>query len=161
MSKKEFLDILKQTLDGEVDHNTIEQNIKYYSDYIGSGSELEQEKSLNTLGDPRLIAKTIIESEKIAKEKGKYTSGQGYSRSKSTASGTQEEQRGSSQGNPFGKRSFFTTGVRWYHKAILIALLVLFILVLFTIGRILIGLIYVFAIPLILMLLLLALFRKR
>ena len=161
MSKKEFLNILRLSLDGEVDHNIIEQNINYYNDYIGSGSELEEEKILNMLGDPRLIAKTIIESEKIAKEKGKYTSGQAYSRSKATASEAQEEKRGSSHGNPFGKKSFFTTGVQWYHKAILIALLVLFILVLFTIGRILISLIYVFAIPLILMFLLLALFRKR
>lgn len=75
MSKYEFLNILKKTLQGEVTEAVINENNYYYSNYIDS--EINKGKSesevLHQLGDPRLIAKTIIETNSIVKNNGTYT----------------------------------------------------------------------------------------
>lgn len=65
MNKKEFLEQLRLALLGEVDTLKIEENISYYHAYIQSeieGGKLEEEV-LMELGNPRLIAKSIIQSQ--------------------------------------------------------------------------------------------------
>lgn len=66
MVKKEFLDILRESLAGNVPVSEIEENIRYYKDYIENGAESEEE-ALKQLGDPHLIARTIIDSFKASK----------------------------------------------------------------------------------------------
>lgn len=66
MTKKEFLDTLTESLAGNLPAAEVEENILYYKDYIENGEESE-EKALETLGDPHLIARTIIDSFKISK----------------------------------------------------------------------------------------------
>ena len=165
MNKDEFLDILRQALDGEVSPDIIEQNIKYYDHYISTNSIKDEGTVLNELGHPRLIAKTIIESEKIAREKGKSTGYRGYREEYSERNYDKEEaqeERQESYRN-FGnrRRSVFFTGVRWYHKVILWTILIFFLLLLLFIGRVIIRLLYVFAVPIILVILLMSLFRRR
>ena len=78
MSKREFLDELRQNLKNNVSEMTINSQIDYYEKYISSEvakgrNELEVIKEL---GNPRLIARTIIEvnpGEGIEDE-GSYTS---------------------------------------------------------------------------------------
>jgi uncharacterized membrane protein len=64
MNKEEFLEKLRLSLLGEVNSATINENLKYYEEYIMS--EIRKGKTeedvLTMLGDPRLIAKTIIET---------------------------------------------------------------------------------------------------
>lgn len=64
MDKKEFLEKLALALAGQVPRQVIEENIQYYDDYITG--ELKKGKSLSQileeLGDPRLIAKSIIDA---------------------------------------------------------------------------------------------------
>lgn len=68
MDKYEFISTLRTALTGKVPATTIEDNIKYYEEYIEI--QLRQGKSeeevLSMLGDPRLLAKTIIEANKYA-----------------------------------------------------------------------------------------------
>lgn len=61
MTENEFLNILETTLNGEMPAAEVRANILYYRDYIDSskGTKSEQE-IMNELGDPRLIARTII-----------------------------------------------------------------------------------------------------
>ena len=66
MVKKEFLDILRESLAGNVPISEIEENIRYYKDYIENGAGSEEE-ALDQLGDPHLIARTIIDSFKASK----------------------------------------------------------------------------------------------
>lgn len=66
MVKKEFLDILRESLAGNVPVSEIEENIRYYKDYIENGAGSEEE-ALGQLGDPHLIARTIIDSFKASK----------------------------------------------------------------------------------------------
>ena len=62
MSRQEFLQRLRDTLTGEVPGNVIEENIRYYDDYIRTETAHGQSEDEVTgaIGDPRLIAKTIM-----------------------------------------------------------------------------------------------------
>lgn len=64
MEKKEFLDCLREYLSGEVSGPVIESNIRYYDSYISEhSSSLEEERRcIEEIGNPRLIATTIITS---------------------------------------------------------------------------------------------------
>ena len=68
MSQNEFLSTMRSALSGKVPANIIEENIRYYEDYIGT--QMRQGKTeaevLDALGDPRLLARTIIEANKHA-----------------------------------------------------------------------------------------------
>lgn len=66
MNKQEFLSELRRNLVGEVPGQEVDKNIAYYEEYISSdGSESEQCR-IDEIGDPRLIARTIIETYKIS-----------------------------------------------------------------------------------------------
>lgn len=68
MDRNEFISILRTALTGKVPATTVEDNVRYYEEYIEI--QLRQGKSekeiLEALGDPRLLAKTIIEANKFA-----------------------------------------------------------------------------------------------
>ena len=65
MTKSEFLEILRQQLDGEMPSGEIYSNIHYYDQYIDKEllSGKTEEEVMNALGDPRLIAKTLIDAD--------------------------------------------------------------------------------------------------
>ncbi len=62
MGKQEFLDKLRASLSGNVSPGLVEDNVAYYADYINTQLRMGQSEDvvLNQLGDPRLIAKSII-----------------------------------------------------------------------------------------------------
>lgn len=71
MNCEEFLRQFRDTLDGKVSENVIQDNVNYYRSYINSQIAAGQSEPdvLRMLGDPRLLAKTIEESSKFASEK--------------------------------------------------------------------------------------------
>ena len=77
MNCDEFLRQFREALDGKVPENLIQDNIKYYSSYINSQTAAGRSESdvLRSLGDPRLLAKTIEESSKFASESKERWSG--------------------------------------------------------------------------------------
>lgn len=68
MDRREFIDKLQRALAGGLSSSLVAENVRYYEEYIDS--EMRKGKSeaevLNTLGDPRLLAKSIIEANKQA-----------------------------------------------------------------------------------------------
>lgn len=66
MNRTEFMNKLRMALSGALPYSLVEEHIKYYEDYmdmeISKGKS--EEEILAQLGDPRLIAKTIIETNK-------------------------------------------------------------------------------------------------
>ena len=65
MNRKEFLEILRGQLAGQMQEGKAAAHIRYYEDYIQSqvrGGRSEQEV-LQELGDPHLIAKTLIDTD--------------------------------------------------------------------------------------------------
>lgn len=67
MNKQEFLDRLRMALSGQVSAGQVEENVAYYSEYINSQVRMGQteEKVLGSLGDPRLIAKSIVSANTV------------------------------------------------------------------------------------------------
>lgn len=63
MNKQKFLDKMRQALTGQVSSKIMSENINFYSDYIDSEilSGKKESEVLDLLGDPRLLAKTIID----------------------------------------------------------------------------------------------------
>jgi hypothetical protein len=139
MNKYEFIDRLKVALEGEVSEITINENITYYSNYIDN--EVNKGKSesmvLQELGDPRLIAKTIIDTNTISKSNGTYT----YSNENEEPIGKEDRKKGFSAEYDqqdgwdirFGNIKLNT----WYGKALLV---ILVIIILFVLGNIAIAL---------------------
>ena len=68
MNKKEVLDILYEQLSGQMPEGNVAAHVQYYRNYI----EEEQRKGrseddiLNELGDPHLIARTLLDTEAAA-----------------------------------------------------------------------------------------------
>ena len=62
MNKGIFLERLRVSLSGKVSAAVVEENVAYYEDYINTQMRMgnSEEAVLNTLGDPRLLAKTIV-----------------------------------------------------------------------------------------------------
>ncbi|MBR6664659.1 MAG: DUF1700 domain-containing protein [Lachnospiraceae bacterium] len=62
MGGQEFLDKLRLALSGQVAASQVEESIAYYREYISTQIRMGQseETVLRNLGDPRLIAKSII-----------------------------------------------------------------------------------------------------
>jgi len=161
MTKLEFLDILRQSLYKEVNPDIIEQNIKYYDQYIGNRSQEEEQSVLNELGDPRLIARTIIESEKIAQQKVKHGSNPNYQENYSSQESYNEENENNDQNRFRHRRPFLYTNLKWYHKLIAILVIILILMILFFVGRIIIGFMFTFGLPLLLILFVFYIFRRR
>lgn len=70
MTKKEFLDGLRISLSGNVPNSEIENKIQYYKDYfsIEEKNGRSEEDICAELGDPKLIAKTIADTNTIQEE---------------------------------------------------------------------------------------------
>ena len=68
MDKREFIDKLQRALAGGLNSSQVAENVRYYEEYIDS--EIRKGKSeadvMDQLGDPRLLAKSIIEANKRA-----------------------------------------------------------------------------------------------
>ena len=131
MSKTEFLDILYNQLSGRMPEGNVAAHVQYYRNYI----EDEQQKGrtetdiLNELGDPRLIVRTLLDTEVGA---GNPQNGSTYSSTYSEGtSGYNEYDSSDSARGHVKKHSFKLDLSTWYGKVavILIAAVVLLLLV--------------------------------
>ncbi|MBP1756362.1 MAG: putative rane protein [Firmicutes bacterium] len=155
MDKNEFIYILRQSLSGEVTSELLEQNVNYYDNYIGSRSVQEEERVISELGDPRLIAKTIIEADRVGKDKSKAYRSQDYTQD------AQSNQEDLGEGTPKFGRNVFISNFKWYHKLIAILVVVVLFVLIAVIGRLIIGFLFAFGLPIILIILVMLLFRRR
>ena len=148
MQKIEFLNILRQSLEGEVDPNEIEQNVRYYDQYIGNRPAEEEEKILKELGDPRLIAKSIIEADRAAKQKEKASD------TYQNAYYGYQNQESRDNNNP--RKRF-----KWYHKLALAASILCIIIIISVLGSIMFRVLFTIGFPILIIVFLLLLFRKQ
>ena len=152
LKKSDFLDILKNSLAGEVSRDVIDKNISYYNQYISS--QPSEEEAISEIGDPRLIAKTIIETEKAAL-KGRFGDNNRYSTYRT------QEQENYNEKKSERHRNIFINGFSWYHKLIIALVILVVVIVIAFIARILLGILFAFGVPILLVLFLIAMFRKR
>lgn len=68
MDRIEFMERLQRSLAGGVNSSQVAENVRYYQDYIDTEIRKGRDETdvLATLGDPRLLAKSIIEANKRA-----------------------------------------------------------------------------------------------
>ena len=161
LSKNEFLYILRQSLEGEIDSSAIEQNLRYYDQYIGVHPADEEKRILDELGDPRLIAKTIIEADRAAKQKENNTGNHSY---QDTSSYGRDEFRDGYNDSAYNKnynnhKVFFKN--KWYHKLFFAFILIVILMIMSVLGSILFRFIFTLGFPILLIVLLVILFRRN
>lgn len=71
MSREEFLTELRKALQGRVSQQTVNDNLRYYEEYILTESHKGKTEAevIAELGNPRLLAKSIIDAENATAEK--------------------------------------------------------------------------------------------
>lgn len=98
MDRREFIDKLQRTLAGGLSSSLVAENVRYYEEYIDS--EIRKGKSeaevLGALGDPRLLAKSIIEANKRTGEN--YGFNRGFDEEVSDAAGERQRDKAASGG---------------------------------------------------------------
>ena len=67
MTKQEFLDGLRRSLSGGMESAEVNEHIRYYTEYIDSQIRMGVAESevMRSLGEPRLIAKTLLGMEEV------------------------------------------------------------------------------------------------
>ena len=105
MNKQEFVDRLRMALNGRVSPGLVMDNVNYYEDYINTEIRKgrTEEEVLESLGDPRLIARTIIQT----------NSGDEYSGYRNTVYGNGEDREAA---GPNLHRSYTEGGNNGSHR---------------------------------------------
>ena len=64
MTRSEFMDSLHRALAGNLTSSTVNENMRYYEEYFDTQlrSGRSEEEIIAALGDPRLLAKTILQA---------------------------------------------------------------------------------------------------
>lgn len=132
MRKTEFLQELREALQGEVSAAVIQENVRYYDTYISqeTASGRREEDVIEEIGSPRLIARTIIDSNEAAGESGGYAgSGESSYGDSGYGSGGYGSDRGYTDSD--GPKIHYIDFSKWYWKllAALAAFAVMFLLV--------------------------------
>lgn len=134
MNKEEFLQGLQNTLSGEVPTAVIRENLNYYNDYVQT--EINKGRSetevMEELGDPRLIARTIIDITPGAGASS-YESYQTYDNGKTGGTSQyQEDQRQQSNRQNTGNLHYYDLN-KWYWKLLGIVLVIVVFTVIITV----------------------------
>ena len=158
MDKKEFLDILYEQLSGQMPEGNIAAHVQYYRNYI----EEEQRKGrteseiLAELGDPRLIARTLLDTE--ASASGTPQTTEYYSESYDNRSAGYNGYENSDSGHGKVKQhSFHLDLTTWYGKLAVILIAAVVIILLCTVLSVLIPIMIIAGV----IMYLISQFRKR
>lgn len=75
MNRETFIDTFRRALYGKIDDYTLADHVRYYENYIAQevASGRSEQEVLDELGDPRLIAKTILETADVKSSYAEYT----------------------------------------------------------------------------------------
>ena len=145
MTKKEFLSILNESLAGNVPSDVVNENIRYYKDYI-ENNEMTESQVLEQLGDPRLIARTIIDS--FMAEKGPmadyYTKQAREEYCGSNDDTSSYDDYGTEDGNEYHHLS-----LKWYDKLLGMIILVVVAMLVIALGAVAIRIFFRIILPLI------------
>lgn len=146
MDRIEFTDKLQHALAGGLGSAAVAENVQYYREYIDVEIRKgrSEEEVLGSLGDPRLLAKSIIEANKRAGQ----------------IEGTNQNYDEETPGNGYGKQENAEVAVRmpgWLIWLIAVVVLLLIIGVVFSLISVLAPII----IPVLIVLLLINFFKGR
>lgn len=121
MNKTEFLKKLEEHLEGQMEKSKIQAHIQYYREYIETQIKngKSEEQLWKELGEPHLIAKTLLDADKDAVQ-------DSYKTYRENKNEIYEEE---SENSIYGKSKVFKLDLTsWYGKLIVIIFAVLLIL---------------------------------
>lgn len=144
MNRDEFLQGLQNALSGEVPPEIVRDNLRYYDDYMRTERQKGRTEAeiLEELGDPRLIARTIIDTTPGAGAGGfaEYRGGIfGGSRSDTVYTEYQEDHSRTDDRRSYqNNRVHYYDLNKWYWKlAVAAIILLVFVLIVTVVGGIL------------------------
>ena len=148
MTKIEFLEKLKEALMEDVDMQTVRENVEYYDGYIRgeTASGRSEEEVLDELGDPWIIARTIIDA-------------QGQNRQGEYEYEAPQEQYGRSTSGTV-KTSFWAFDT-WWKKLLLILVIVGIISVVLSVVAGLVSLVMPVLIPVLVVVIVVKMVKRR
>ena len=153
MNRNEFLEELRNALAGEIPHSEIESNISYYAAYIQQESDQKGEGNvLNELGDPRLIARTIIDTYRLKNGVDQHT----YYQESYTVNEDMENSNSKSR-----HIRIDNIKPKWYHKLAIIGTIVGIFAIFIIISGAIINLLITIGIPVLIIFLIIRLFQRR
>lgn len=162
MTRREFLDGLREALEGEVSERIIAENLNYYNGYIREeiAKGTSEQEVLQMLGDPRLIAQTIIDTNG---GEGDYSTDEdttSYSNGGYETSWQPDEKR--EEEHSSGRNFWFhtSTPIKWYHKVLAVVFPILFIIVVVAIAIGFLQLVAYLAVPLLIVFICMYLYRR-
>lgn len=133
MGRQEFLDGLRTALSGEVSPAVIRDNLNYYEGYISGEIQKgrSEEDVMGELGDPRLIARTIIDTsgggqssyQQAGRQSGYYEE-ESAGASGGTGGDTSRGFRAEFNGNGFNMR-YDKPKRPWFEKALIAVVIIL------------------------------------
>lgn len=143
MNKKEFLDTLYNQLYGQMAEGAIAAHVQYYRNYIDDAVNQgrTEEEVLNELGDPRLIARTLLDTDSTASGNPQTTGS--YSEPYTDNSYNDDSRSGSKK---VKSRSFHIDLSTWYGKLAVILIAAVVIILLCTVLSVLIPVMIIFGI---------------
>lgn len=125
MDRGEFLSILRESLEGCVPMDEVEKNIVFYRNYFEESEQSDRE-IIEELGDPRLIARTIIEAYKASKgPMADYYTEQARSEYSHVHSGQYDDSFDRTDGYSGGKPHWYQKTLRWTAVFLVLAVLVI------------------------------------
>ncbi len=151
MTKSEFLAQLKEALQGNVSSRTVQENMEFYDQYIieETAKGKSEPEVLDALGDPWILARTIMDANDGTDQETVYESGS------STFYSNQERNYGQNSGmHVFGLDT-------WWKKLLLILSLVMVVMLIFSIVSGLVSLFAPILVPVLIVMFVIRLFGGR
>ena len=144
MNKKEFLDILYEQLSGQMPEGNVAAHVQYYRNYIEDAVTQGRTEAevLNELGDPRLIARTLLDTDSTTSGNPQTTG----SYSEPYTDNSYEYDNSSSGSKKVKSRSFHIDLSTWYGKLAVILIAAIVIVLLCTVLSVLIPVMVIFGI---------------
>lgn len=137
MGREEFLAVLQEALKGEIPDYEIAGHLQYYDGYIRENDGKTEEEKLNELGDPRLIAKTIIDARSL---KGGHAVYQESYEQEYSQGGQKEQEK--------ARYKIYTwDGLTWYQKLLASIVLLLILAVIIVIAGVGIHIFFAVVLP--------------
>lgn len=159
MTINEFISVLQSSLENEIPTSEIKSNINYYQEYMKSQQSLKSEAEITAdLGDPRLIARTIISTYQMNHGGQKHYNNDQFEGSYKYSTNNEYERAGSGSTNESdnydmrfkgegGSHISFFQMPGWLITLTVVLLLVIILGILFWLGGLVLRLIIRFAIP--------------
>ena len=156
MTKETFLSQLGSALSGNMDSGKVNENLRYYSEYISGevqGGKTEEEV-LQMLGDPWILARTLIDADNGTDRETVYEAGGTY---ENQSAG--RNRNGDAGGTSYGGKE--RESGKWWKKLLLVLFVIMIVLLVFAIISGVIRIFAPFVLPILLVIIVIRILKGK